>query len=236
MSFTCIAVDDEPLALELIQSYCSRFDGLSLKAVFTDAFAARDFLAKEPVDLVFLDIQMPDISGLDFFSQYARGLQVIFTTAFSDYAIRGFDLNAVDYLLKPFDYERFAKACEKAQRLVLSKKAEGPREDQYITIKSEYRIIQLAVDRIVHLESRDDYVKIFLQDGKFLMSKITTRAMQDKLPAGKFVRIHRSYIVNKSYVSHLACSSLKLGLVELPIGKNYKKDVMEQFTEMDFRK
>jgi len=236
MSFTCIAVDDEPLALELIKAYCLRYEGLILKAVFTDAHAARDFLEQHPVDLLFLDIQMPDMSGLEFFSRYAQGRQVIFTTAYSDYAIRGFDMNAVDYLLKPFDYDRFAKACEKAQRLLLTRKSDPAREEQFITVKSEYRIIQLALDRIVHVESRDDYVKIFLQDGKFIMSKMTTRAMQEKLPAGKFLRIHRSYIVNKSYISHLSSSSVKLGAIELPIGKNYKKEVMEQFAAMDVRK
>lgn len=231
MILHCIAIDDEPLALDLIRNFCSRHDGLVLQASFTNPDEAREWLQHHSPELIFLDVQMPDISGLEFFSEYGRRSMVIFTTAFSEYAIRGFDLNAVDYLLKPFDYARFAQAVEKAARQLLARRGEDARENQSIFVKSEYRILNLPVDRIVYLESRDDYVKIHLADGKFVMSKITTKAMQEKLPTDRFVRIHRSFIVNQAYVSQIAATSVRLGAVELPIGKNYKREVQDRLMQ-----
>jgi two-component system LytT family response regulator len=231
MTLHCIAIDDEPLALDLIRNFCNRHEGLVLEASFTNPEEAGVWLKQHTPDLIFLDVQMPDISGLEFFSEHGRRSLVIFTTAFSEYAIRGFDLNAVDYLLKPFDYTRFTQAVEKAARQLLARRGEEGRENQSIFVKSEYRILNLAVNRILYLESRDDYVKIHLADGKFVMSKITTKAMQEKLPADRFVRIHRSFIVNKAYVSQIAATSVRLGGVELPIGKNYKKEVQERLIQ-----
>jgi DNA-binding LytR/AlgR family response regulator len=227
----CIAIDDEPLGLMLLEAYCAQFKEISLLKSFTNLSEAISFLSKNEVDLLFLDVQMPDMNGIDFFKTYGVSKMVIFTTAYSEYAIDGFNLNAVDYLLKPFDYERFSLACQKATRIHQNKQVQSDRNVQFITVKSEYKIMNLAVDRIVYIESKDDYVKLFLNDGKFLMSKITTRGMLSKLPDSLFIQIHRSYIVNKNYIQSVSATQLVIQQKEFPIGKKFKENVQANIRE-----
>lgn len=227
----CIAIDDEPLGLMLLETYCAQFKEISLLKSFTNLSEAISFLSNNEVDLLFLDVQMPDMNGIDFFKTYGESKMVIFTTAFSEYAIDGFNLNAVDYLLKPFDYERFCLACQKAVRIHQNKQVQSDRDVQFITVKSEYKIMNLAVDRIVYIESKDDYVKLFLNDGKFLMSKITTRGMLSKLPERLFIQIHRSYIVNKNYIQSVSATQLVIQQKEFPIGKKFKENVQANIRE-----
>lgn len=227
----CIAIDDEPLGLMLLETYCAQFKEISLLKSFTNLSEAISFLSNNEVDLLFLDVQMPDMNGIDFFKTYGESKMVIFTTAYSEYAIDGFNLNAVDYLLKPFDYERFSLACQKATRIHQNKQVQSDRNVQFITVKSEYKIMNLAVDRIVYIESKDDYVKLFLNDGKFLMSKITTRGMLSKLPDSLFIQIHRSYIVNKNYIQSVSATQLVIQQKEFPIGKKFKENVQTNIRE-----
>ena len=227
----CIAIDDEPLGLMLLEAYCAQFKEISLLKSFTNLSEAISFLSNNEVDLLFLDVQMPDMNGIDFFKTYGVSKMVIFTTAYSEYAIDGFNLNAVDYLLKPFDYERFSLACQKATRIHQNKQVQSDRNIQFITVKSEYKIMNLAVDRIVYIESKDDYVKLFLNDGKFLMSKITTRGMLSKLPDSLFIQIHRSYIVNKNYIQSVSATQLVIQQKEFPIGKKFKENVQANIRE-----
>ena len=227
----CIAIDDEPLGLMLLETYCAQFKEISLLKSFTNLSEAISFLSNNEVDLLFLDVQMPDMNGIDFFKTYGVSKMVIFTTAYSEYAIDGFNLNAVDYLLKPFDYERFSLACQKATRIHQNKQVQSDRNIQFITVKSEYKIMNLAVDRIVYIESKDDYVKLFLNDGKFLMSKITTRGMLSKLPDSLFIQIHRSYIVNKNYIQSVSATQLVIQQKEFPIGKKFKENVQANIRE-----
>ena len=145
----CIAIDDEPLGLMLLETYCAQFKEICLLKSFTNLSEAISFLESNEVDLLFVDVQMPDLNGIDFFITYGESKMVIFTTAFSEYAIDGFNLNAVDYLLKPFDYERFSLACQKATRIHQNKQVQSDRNVQFITVKSEYKIMNLAVERIV---------------------------------------------------------------------------------------
>lgn len=227
----CIAIDDEPLGLLLLETYCAQYKEICHLKSFTNLSEAISFLSNNEVDLLFLDVQMPDMNGIDFFKTYGESKMVIFTTAYSEYAIDGFNLNAVDYLLKPFDYERFSLACQKATRIHQNKQVQSDRNVQFITVKSEYKIMNLAVDRIVYIESKDDYVKLFLNDGKFLMSKITTRGMLSKLPERLFIQIHRSYIVNKNYIQSVSATQLTIEQKEFPIGKKFKENVQANIRE-----
>lgn len=225
----CIAIDDEPLALELIKQYCSANDRLNLLDVFTNTEDAKELISNQQIDLVFLDIQMPELNGLDFYNQYCKGKLVIFTTAYSDYAVKGFELKAVDYLMKPFNKARFDQAIEKAERAIQHLHALDEKEKRFITVKSEYKLINLTTDQIMYIVSKDDYVKIYLSDGKFIMSKTTTASMEEKLNLPGFFRIHRSYIINSAFVSKINTNAVVIGDLELPIGKKYKKEVLEKW-------
>lgn len=225
----CIAIDDEPLALELIKEFCATRSEVHLNETFTDIGEARKYLLKNDVDLVFLDIQMPDGNGIEFYNQNCSDKLVIFTTAYSHYAVKGFELQAIDYLMKPYNEKRFDQAIEKAIRAIEKRRMTDDSDKKYITIKSEYRLINLNPDQIVYIASKDDYVKIYLSDGKFIMSKITTSSMEEKLKFPGFFRIHRSYIVNSAFVSKINANVAFIGELELPIGKKYKKELMAKW-------
>lgn len=221
---TCIAVDDEPLALELMETYIAQVPGLELKETFTDAISAWGFLQKTPVDLVFLDIQMPDITG----TQLARSLDIrkpmiIFTTAFSKFAVEGFNLNAVDYLLKPFDFNRFLEAVNRAKEYKTYKEntSNGGIEESAIFVKSDYKNLRINTKEILYIEGFDDYIKIHLDSGKSLFTLMSLKSILDKLPEKEFLRVHRSYIVSVSKIQRIYNQMIKLGDKELPIGKSY---------------
>ena len=221
---TCIAVDDEPLALELMETYISQVPGLELMETFTDAISAWGFLQKTPIDLVFLDIQMPDITG----TQLARSLDIrkpmiIFTTAFSKFAVEGFNLNAVDYLLKPFDFNRFLEAVNRAKEYKTYKEStnNGGNEESAIFVKSDYKNLRINTKEILYIEGFDDYIKIHLDSGKSLFTLMSLKSILDKLPEKEFLRVHRSYIVSVSKIQRIYNQMIKLGDKELPIGKSY---------------
>lgn len=230
---SCIAIDDEPLALELIKQFCVEHKSLDLLNTFTNSEEAKLFLVHHYVDLLFLDIQMPEGNGIDFYNHYCANKLVIFTTAYSHYAVKGFELQAVDYLMKPYDKARFEQAVEKAIRTFENRKINTEPDKKFVTIKSEYRLINLSPDQICYVASKDDYVKIFLSDGRFIMSKMTTAMMQEKLVFSNFIRIHRSFIVNTNFVTKVNTSAVLIGELELPIGKKYKKEVIEKWSTLN---
>lgn len=228
----CIAIDDEPLSLNIIQTFGQESSEISLVGSFTDTLKAADYLKNNPdISLLFLDIQMPDMNGLEFYRRYGMGKMVIFVTAFSEFAFEGFNVQAVDFLVKPFDQERFEQACTRASEYVKLRLAAGDEVPLYITVKSDSKFNLVAVQDILYIESKDDYVKFILKDKKFILSKITTKATLDMLPQHSFIRIHRSFIVNTTYVSSLSTSYINLGSTQLPIGKKYKEEVMERITQ-----
>lgn len=201
----CIAIDDEPLALALIKTYVDATAYLQLIGTFEDAIAAAEHLNQFPVDLLFLDINMPDISGIDLFKSLHVKPMVIFTTAYKNFAFEGFELNAIDYLLKPIDYIRFKKAAQKALDFHLyqtQKALEIP--DGHLFVYAEYKLIKIEIKDIRYLESLEDYVKIHLHDGKMIMTLTTLKKLIDKLPSDKFRRIHRSYVVAVKCVKQVA--------------------------------
>lgn len=220
-----IAIDDEPLALEVIKNFSGRYAGLSLLHTFTRPLEGLAYLSGGEANLVFLDIQMPSMTGTQLARQLRPGVMVIFTTAFENFAVEGFNLNAVDYLLKPFSYERFGQAMEKA------KKAEAAEHstDPFITVRADYSLMRVSLEKIHYIEGLDDYLKIHLTDAKTIVARLTMKGILDQLPAGQFIRIHRSFIVPHKKVSSLKRRSLFLGPLELPIGSSYEKSVQHVF-------
>jgi DNA-binding LytR/AlgR family response regulator len=227
---TCVAIDDEPLALEVLKKYIAKIYFLDLKGTFTDPFEAQKLMDAGPVDILFLDIQMPDINGIEF-SRIVnkKNTAVVFTTAFSEYAVEGFNVDAIDYLLKPIEYDRFLKAVYKAKEYVDYLTSQELQEG-YIFVKSDYQMVKVNLKEIVYIEGLDDYIKIYLQGGKSILTLMTLKTIAQKLPPREFIRAHRSYIVPISKIEHISKSKIRIGDKEIPIGVSYSESF---FAAMD---
>ncbi len=218
-----IAIDDEPMALEVVRSHAAKVPFLELAACFTDAFKALEYLQNEPVDLLFLDIKMPDISGLEFVTSLQKKPMVIFTTAYSEHAVTSFELDAIDYLLKPFSLPRFIKACNKAQELLQLRGAPAPAKD-YVFLKTGYEQVKVYFDEILYLEAAGNYITFVLQDKK-LLTRMTISEATDLLPTEKFVRVHRSYIVAKEKIEKIERHQVTIKSNEVPVGASYMQQL-----------
>ena len=203
MPLRCIAIDDEPLALEVIKSYVQNFPALQLTRTFHDALLAVEFLKTTPVDLLFVDIQMPDISGLDLVRSLKEQPIVIFTTAHKKFAYEGFELEALDYLLKPIDFKRFSRAIQKAQDFYAYTHAPQQEAPESLFVYSEYRMVKIILHDIEYIESLEDYIRIHLIGAKPVMTLMPLKKVVEKLPADKFKRIHRSYVVYTDQVKSI---------------------------------
>jgi DNA-binding LytR/AlgR family response regulator len=236
MILNCIAVDDEPLALGLICSFIEQTPFLKLAGSFSSGIKALEALHDQHIDLIFLDIQMPDLTGI----QLARTLEnkpgnakprVIFTTAFNNYAIEGYKVDALDYLLKPYDYEEFLKAANKAKTYTEMLTAKQPAADneEYIFLKVEYQLVRVAIKDIVYIEGLKDYAKIHLvNEAKPLLSLITLKSLEEKLPTRLFMRVHRSFIISLDKIDAVTKNTVQIGGINITIGEQYK-DAMKQF-------
>ena len=213
-----IAIDDEPLALEVIRSHAGKVPFLELNGCFTDAFKAIAYLAKEPVDLLFLDIKMPDISGLELMESLQQKPMVIFTTAYAEHAVQSYELNAADYLLKPFAFTRFLKACHKANELLQAKTSHKPVLADSIFIKSGYEQVKIVYANILYLESGGNYMSFILADGRTILSRLTMADALALLPPAQFVRVHRCYMVNKLKVDRAERHQLHIAQRTIPVG------------------
>jgi two-component system LytT family response regulator len=221
-----IAIDDEPIALDIIRSHAAKVPFLNLQAVFTDAFKALEFLQKETVDLIFLDIKMPDISGLDFFNSLAKKPMVIFTTAYTEHAVTSFELDAVDYLLKPFSLSRFIKGCNKAFELYNFRNGSpGP---DHLYVKTGYEQVKVLLDDILYLEAAGNYVSFVLKD-KTILSRSTFSEAENQLPPEQFARIHRSYIIAVNKIDKLERQQVTIGKVTIPVGEAYSQNLQARF-------
>lgn len=223
MKLTCVAVDDEPLALELIRAFASGIPSLELLHTFNDAVSARIFLQKNRVDILFVDINMPDINGIELVRSIKEKPVIIFTTAHRNYAYEGFELDAIDYLLKPISRERFAKAVQKAEEYIRYKKAPKEEEQKELFVYSEYKLVRVVLDDIEYIESLEDYVRIHLAGSRPLLTLMPLKKMLERLPEQRFRRIHRSYIVQTCKV--LAIKNKKVflaGNTELPVSESYQ--------------
>lgn len=222
---TCV-IDDEPLAAQLIARYVSDTPFLTLADTFSSAQEAVRHILSGEIDLVFLDINMPQINGLEFARIIPPTCRIVFTTAYEKYAIEGFKVNALDYLLKPVNYEEFLSAASKAAAsLTPAKSADEPQPDRTIIIKSEYRLVQIHLTDILYLEGLKDYVKIYLDgEQKSIMTLMNMRTLEAELPRGMFMRVHRSYIVNTSKIRVIERNRIVFGNIQIPVSESYKKD------------
>ncbi|TND10494.1 MAG: LytTR family two component transcriptional regulator [Bacteroidetes bacterium] len=231
---TCIAVDDEPLALEVLQAFCSRVPFLDLQKTFTSTNEAAKHLRKFPVDLVFLDIQMPEISGIDFYKTLSNQPMVIFTTAFSEYAVEGFNLSAVDYLLKPVEFNRFLLAVNKANDYHTYLTRSQGNENKHLFVRSEYSLVKIAFADILYIETLDDYLKIHLPGKKPVLTLMSMKSIQEKLSPDDFIRVHRSYIVPLNRIESVRGKTINLGVAEIPIGTRYEAEFFKVYVKRHY--
>jgi two-component system, LytTR family, response regulator LytT len=234
---TTIAIDDEPLALQLVTGYIEKTPGLKLAGKFDNPLDAVEFLAREKIDLIFVDIQMPDLSGIEFTRSLVRGPKVIFTTAYEKYAIEGFRLDVVDYLLKPFSYEEFFRAVQKVLNLL---KLEGSALSQveanteFLFLKSDYKIKRINFNDILYIEGLKDYVKVYVyNDPKPVLSLTSLKNLETKLPESKFMRVHRSFIVNLDKIATIERSRIVFGKAYIPVSEQYK-DKFQEYLNKNF--
>jgi len=222
MQIKCIAIDDEPLALELIKEYVEKFPALKMVQTFDDAITGAEFLLKNDVDLLFIDINMPDVTGTDLVRSLEKKPLTIFTTAYKNFAFEGFELEAIDYLLKPIDFERFKKAVNRAIDFFHHKQGSKPGSQESLFVRSEYRMIKIDLDEIEYIEGLEDYIKIHLNNKKPVLTLMTLKTVVEKLPASTFKRIHRSYIVPVNKIRSILNRKVRLASgTELPVSNNY---------------
>jgi len=221
-----IAIDDEPVALDVIKTLAAKISFMQVAACFTNAFDAIPFLQQQKVDLIFLDIKMPDISGIDFLQSLQRPPMVIFTTAYSEHAVQSFELDAIDYLLKPFSQARFLKACTKAYEQFVLKNNTPANTAGYIFIKTGTEQLRVMLEEILYVESNGNYMQFILADKK-ITTRLTMYEAETMLPATSFVRIHRGYIIAKKHITKIDRGSVWVNNIELPIGAAYANEVAQ---------
>ncbi|MTH16183.1 LytTR family DNA-binding domain-containing protein [Flavobacterium sp. LC2016-01] len=233
----CVIIDDEPLAVELLEDFVKKVDSLELLTTFNNAIDAVSFINQNNVDLIFLDIQMPHFSGIDFLNTIEKKPLVIFTTAYSDYAVEGFNLGAVDYLVKPIPFHRFLKSVVRAQQIVnpataiqaISENTATPElEQDFMFVRAEYENVKMNFSDILFIEGLKDYVKIYTTDNKFTLTLISLIKLENLLSSKGFSRIHRSYIINIKHVKSIQKNKVLISDKRIPISESYKSAFFEK--------
>ena len=222
-----IAIDDEPIALKVIENFCHEIETITLEKTFGNAEEGLKYLKKFPTDIIFLDIEMPNLNGIDLYKQIKQNTLVIFITSRPDYAVEGFNLNALDYLLKPFTFERFKQATDKARDYFASN---NNQKTQHIFVRADYSLQKIMIDDITCIEALDDYLKIYINQQKTIVARMTMKAMLEKLPKTDFLRVHRSFIVPIKKVESLRNKTLQLGDKKIPVGHSYEEEVLKHFS------
>lgn len=236
---SCIAIDDEPIALGIVVSHIKKIPYLELLAEFDNPIDASEYLQENEVQLIFLDINMPDLSGVEFARTLDKNSKVIFTTAYDKYAVEGFQLHALDYLLKPISYEVFANSVKHAKEyfdLVESKQSEIPinTEDNYLFVKADYQIHRIEFDDILYFEGLKDYVKLYIESAsKSIVFYSTMKSLEEKLPLDRFMRVHRSFIVSLHKIKTIERDRILFGNKRIPISKQYKSG-FDEFVKKKF--
>lgn len=230
----CLIIDDEPLAIELLEDFVSKTPFLELISSCSNAIEATSILTKSKIDLIFTDIEMPDFSGIEFVKSLDIKPLFIFTTAYSHYAVEGFNLNAVDYLVKPIPFHRFLTAVNRAHELYLLKKEDHKKypvqieSTNFVFVKSEYDNIKINFDDIKYIEGLKDYIKIFSTSHKPILTLSSFKKIEEKLPSNLFIRVHRSYIVSLKYIHSVQRNRIIIDQVRIPIGQNYKDEFLKK--------
>jgi len=228
----CLVADDEPIAREIIQNYCAHLPNLKVVASCSNALEAKAAMQEHPVDILFLDINMPVLDGISFLKTIQHKPQVIFTTAYKEYALNAFDLAAVDYLLKPFSLERFIVAVDKALERINKPAAAvqnvtAEKTENYLFVKTDSKIYRIAYQDIIYAEANGNYTKIVTTQ-QTLTPGITFTGFEQQLPSSKFIRVHRSFIINKSHITHIEGNRVFVNNTEIPIGSNYKEGFIKE--------
>jgi len=232
MMITCAIIDDEPLAAGLLESYVKKTPYLTHKGTYNSAIQAMKDLRESPVQLLFLDIQMPELSGIEFAKILPKDTKVIFTTAFSQYAIDGYKVNALDYLLKPISYDDFLKSTDKAlEWFSVTQKQEVYNHDRFMLVKTDYKLQRVGLDDILYIEGLKDYVRFYLKGGEKVMSLMSMKKLDEYLPKPEFLRTHRSFIVHMTEIPLIDRFRIVFDDVYIPISENYKDEV-QAFLEM----
>jgi DNA-binding LytR/AlgR family response regulator len=241
MRINCIIIDDEPLARKGLKEYIADVDFLHLAGEFDNPLKATEALSNEQVDLLFLDIQMPKITGLDFFKSLKKAPPVIFTTAFPQFALEGFELNALDYLVKPVSFERFLKAALRAREFYevrqknIAESKDGAAGSDYFFIKADNRLVKITYNEILFAEALQNYVVIQTTEKKYI-TYLTFRAVEDYLPSDRFIKTHKSYIISASKVESIEANDIRIGQHHIPISRNLKDEVMDKLVNGKFLK
>ena len=225
----CIAIDDEPLALQIITKYCEKISFLQLQATFTNPDEAKNYIENNSIDLLFLDIQMPDITGIQFYKNLSKKPMVIFTTAYKDFAVEGFNVDAIDYLLKPFEYDRFLKAVYKANEYMEFLSSQDLQLNS-LYLKVNYEMMKINLKDIELIEALDDYIKLYIKPSPVL-TLMTLKTILEKLPPKEFVRVHRSYIIPLNKVEKFSKNKITVSGKEVPIGSSYA-DIYDRLLAM----
>lgn len=223
-------IEDEPLAQQVLKKYIDEHPSLELVTVCADALQAQQMLAKEPVAILFLDINLPRLSGISFLKTLAHPPLIIFTTAYPEYAAEGFELDAIDYLLKPFSFERFLKAVNKALEKLERPGSQTVHAPASIFIKSDKKVYKVNLDEILYLEALDDYVKVVTTETSYLVND-TLKSLLEELPAAQFVRVHKSYIIAVSKIVFFEGNYIKIGSHDIPIGASYREEIFSRLKE-----
>lgn len=222
----CLIVDDEPIARQIIQSYCTHIPELHIIASCGNALEAKAIAQQEEIDLIFLDINMPVLNGLAFLKTLKYQPQVIFTTAYKEYAVEAFELNATDYLLKPFSLDRFLIAVDKVMEK-LQPVLGSQTQDDFVFIKADGKIYKILYEQILYAEASGNYTKVVTKQ-RTIMPTITFTGIEELLPASLFIRVHRSFIINKTMITHIEGNRAFINTTEIPIGSNYKENFLKQ--------
>ncbi len=229
----CIAIDDEPIALDIIRAHAGKVPFLELKQTFVNALEALTYLKNEPVDLIFLDINMPDLTGIDFARLIPARTMVVFTTAYPEFALQGFDLSALDYLLKPIGFGRFLAACNKAwerQSVGPDLPGTGSAKSPFVFVKDGYDWVRVNLDELQYVESDGNYLT-FQETGKKLLTRMTIGEAIELLPADRFMRVHKSYIVSLARIEKIERHQLTIGTAQIPLSGSYKDELMGRIKE-----
>lgn len=224
-----IAIDDEPLAIKVIHSLCEKTEFINLQKSFTHPSEALKHLRKFPADLIFVDIHMPTMSGISLVKAIQQNTMVIFTTAYSNYAVESYELNAIDYLLKPINQKRFQMACNKALEYYNYIQKKDSAAERNIFVRADFSLIKIPVADILYIEGLADYLKIFIKSRKTVVARMTMKDMLEKLPADDFIRVHRSFIIPKHRIHTVRNNMIYLPEVEIPIGKTYVDDFFRAY-------
>jgi DNA-binding LytR/AlgR family response regulator len=230
MMIKAVAIDDEPIALKVIENFCSEIEYLTLEKSFNNPQDGLKYLNKFPVELIFLDIDMPHLNGIELYKQLKQDVMVIFITSRADYAVEGFNLRAVDYLVKPFTFERFTQAVKRAREFLnINLQSSEIDKAKYLYIRADFSLVKIPISDILYIAAYDDYLKIFIQNQKTLVARMTMKAILEKLPANKFIRVHRSYIVPLERIDAVKTKTITVSGQEIPLGVSYAEELANQF-------